>query len=1314
MELELTLVTAPPLGPRAPVEFTLSAVPGTAGSLVSGQCAIALGSERSGGAVPGEVANAFFSILGLPLELLRVGQPPLVSGAVVVAGNPPPPRSKQLPPLALLALSGPDAGCLHPLPRGVHMLGRGSSSLPVEDPELSRNEAQILVSATGVEIRALSLKSSLLVNGHRLNKGALRVGDQLCCGHSRFTLMHTSGVQGSPAAGATNALDEPLTVNRPPATSRPQMAALVLSFVPLVIGLALVLATGSWMFAAFAAMPALMGVSALFSGRRRRRAFSAEVRACAERDGTRRLAQFPSPAGHLLNQLAPTPVGAQPPSAPTAALALRLGVGALGANVACSPPDPRFVPPTIDHAPFTVPLTQGAEYQLSVGTGHRDALVRAILMQLSANAVPTLIIGFHQELLLAARLLHSVRIDRGVSAVHSDVRVVLVGPLCTAARWRELRLVPEATVMRVQVGGIPGRRIMIQPGGKTASIEGTDTVFSPDLCTTTSLARLAALQNRFPTADAFSAEPDEEAFSFGIHVPLDQTGVEAAWHSAHPQDSLCVVLGSSVRGLQRFNFDTDGPHLLLAGTTGSGKSELLRTILTGLVCSRPPDQLNLVLIDFKGGSGLQSLAQLPHLVAAVTDLDDYVMDRTITSLEAEVASRERLFFRYGAADIREYLRLDPLPEPLPRLVIAVDEFRIMVDRLPATMAALMKLATVGRSLGIHLVLATQRPQGAISSDIRANITSSICLRVQSPADSTDVIGSPLAATLEVSEPGVGYLRRGGEQPMKFRSALAVPAPTSDERPSIVPALSARSKASDEAVEPLELLFMNQLESARTEPARGPIVAPELPALVEMPGELPRFAGVHTRVFCGLVDVPQRQCIEPLFWRPAEHGHLAVSAVLGGATASIVTALVAQLLGPDGTPHIAPKKGASMGLYLMDGDGSLTELSHDSATVGYLRPEDLRTLPRLLAELAEGRAEQSEALLVVSSFGAWQAAFRSSPWPWLEDQLTDLARDGLGRGIVLLVTGQRELMVSRLLASIPNRVLAPKLANPELLASWPRLPSMAPLDGRAYVLGPMAAAATGIDEPAHGFVAQLINHRARADGAIRTHGEDSPWVHKIVPLPQRLSQAAFNELKALTDEPPARRGGIATAASSEPLSLTVYLGVSDGSSDIVSLAVRRGTALLAVGGPGTGKSTFLRTLAQTAQHGAATVSTGTHGSDEQILALSTPVNLNQQDSAGWIVFVDDADRVSAVAAQHLVALAADGATLIMTATHPTEVRPELAVLPGLRTRGLALRPTRPQDGEFFGVRLECFGSPPMGRAVLVDHGRSQWIQLPGPS
>ncbi|SDM97934.1 FtsK/SpoIIIE domain-containing protein [Actinomyces ruminicola] len=228
-----------------------------------------------------------------------------------------------------------------------------------------------------------------------------------------------------------------------------------------------------------------------------------------------------------------------------------------------------------------------------------------------------------------------------------------------------------------------------------------------------------------------------------VCADLDRELLRRRWQEAIPT-RLPAVLGVGADGPVSVDLVRDGPHALLAGTTGSGKSELLIAWLLQLTAACPPTALSLILVDYKGGAALGPLAELPHTAGVLTDLDPASTHRALASLEAEVRRRERLLAEHGAKDVSF---LHPADAPA-RLVLVVDEFATLASEHPDVLDALVRVAAQGRSLGIHLILATQRPGGAVSPTIRANTNLRVCLRVLDPADSRDVLGHDGAARIE--------------------------------------------------------------------------------------------------------------------------------------------------------------------------------------------------------------------------------------------------------------------------------------------------------------------------------------------------------------------------------------------------------------------------------------------------------------------------------------------------------------------------------------------------------------------------------------
>ncbi|MFD0632106.1 FtsK/SpoIIIE domain-containing protein [Catenulispora yoronensis] len=262
--------------------------------------------------------------------------------------------------------------------------------------------------------------------------------------------------------------------------------------------------------------------------------------------------------------------------------------------------------------------------------------------------------------------------------------------------------------------------------------------------------------------------------------PLD-AALAARWRAAVGTLRARAVLGVTDHGEFEIDLDDDGPHALIAGTTGSGKSELLRTLIAALAAGADPEHLTFALIDYKGGGALDECARLPHAVGLVTDLDEQLGERALRCLEAELRHREHALRGVGLSHVRDYQRLRDAErtrsghcdlEPMPRLVVVIDEFATLVKALPEFVDALVSVAQRGRSLGMHLVMATQRPSGSVNEAIKNNVKLRLALRLESASDSQDVIDSPAAAGIGARQWGRGFHRVGAGEVRPVQTALS--------------------------------------------------------------------------------------------------------------------------------------------------------------------------------------------------------------------------------------------------------------------------------------------------------------------------------------------------------------------------------------------------------------------------------------------------------------------------------------------------------------------------------------------------------------
>lgn len=257
---------------------------------------------------------------------------------------------------------------------------------------------------------------------------------------------------------------------------------------------------------------------------------------------------------------------------------------------------------------------------------------------------------------------------------------------------------------------------------------------------------------------------------------VDDIDLATQWGQSQVFKSMAAPIGVSTSGVITLDLHdkAHGPHGLVAGTTGSGKSEILQTYILSMATLFHPYEVGFVIIDFKGGGMVNQFKELPHLLGAITNIDGKEINRSLKSIKAELQKRQRLFAEVDVNHIDKYIRKYKAGEaktPLPHLIIIVDEFAELKAEQPEFMKELISAARIGRSLGVHLILATQKPSGQVNEQIWSNSRFKLCLKVQSQEDSNEVIKSPLAA--EIKEPGRAYLQVGNNEIFElFQSAYS--------------------------------------------------------------------------------------------------------------------------------------------------------------------------------------------------------------------------------------------------------------------------------------------------------------------------------------------------------------------------------------------------------------------------------------------------------------------------------------------------------------------------------------------------------------
>ncbi|MEU6578132.1 FtsK/SpoIIIE domain-containing protein [Streptomyces sp. NPDC046805] len=532
----------------------------------------------------------------------------------------------------------------------------------------------------------------------------------------------------------------------------------------------------------------------------------------------------------------------------------------------------------------------------------------------------------------------------------------------------------------------------------------------------------------------------------------DVSGAAVAdgWRKRASALRVRAVLGVSERDLFSVDLDDDGPHALIAGTTGSGKSELLRTLIAGMAVDADPEHLTFVLVDYKGGGALDECARLPHTVGLVTDLDEQLGERALRCLEAEIHHRERLLREVGLSHIRDYQRMRDTGhgdlEPMPRLAVVIDEFATLVKALPDFVDALVSIAQRGRSLGVHLIMATQRPAGSVSDAIKNNVKLRIALRLESTGDSLDVIDSPASAGIGSRQWGRAYYRLSAREVLPVQTALstgvtpqaAVTAPV-----TVVPfALGLPDGGPDRTREEGGETDLRRLVAAAREASRLVDFAPPrrpwpdpLPPVIRT-ADLPATAerGLHTEAAglpsWALADDPDRQRQYAVGWDPGA-GNVLVYGAGGSGTTSALAALALAGAGaspPDQLHLFALDMGAG-------GLAPLAELPHSGAHIGAAERERQVRLIRLLrreldARKARVQAESPQWLVLLDNLGALLSDLdKDMSGMNLIDELARVYADGPAVGIRFAVTADRSGAVPSAWSALTQAKLLMRLADP---------------------------------------------------------------------------------------------------------------------------------------------------------------------------------------------------------------------------------------------------------------------------------------------
>ncbi|WP_030221988.1 FtsK/SpoIIIE domain-containing protein [Streptomyces sp. NRRL WC-3626] len=926
------------------------------------------------------------------------------------------------------------------------------------------------------------------------------------------------------------------------------------------------------------------------------------------------------------------------------------------------------------------------------------------------------------------------------------------------------RLLPEECKAVVAWSPDSAHHVRVRGHGLEAAGDVLADQVTPEWCEL--LARSLAPVRDVSRDDAGSALPTSARLLTLLGMP-DPTGadVERIWRTGG--STTAAPVGIAADGPFVLDIRRDGPHALVAGTTGAGKSELLQTIITSLAVANRPDALNYVLIDYKGGSAFMDCARLPHTVGMVSDLDAHLTERALASLAAELHRREKILFDAAAKDIEDYndtRALRPELEPMPRLVLVIDEFASLVAELPDFIAGLVDIARRGRSLGVHLVLATQRPAGVVSADIRANTNLRIALRVTDASESIDVIEAPDSGAIAKSTPGRMYVRSGAQSLVGVQSArIGGRRPAtggSGPKATLLPLpwnaysrpLPRRAEAEDDGTMVTDLaVLVDAVRDGAQRMGFGAQRSPWLPPLSEQVtlDELAAYGAPSAAssdiapIPYGLIDLPAKQSRTPLSLDVVHGEH---TLLLGGARSGRSTALrtlagsLARSTSPDDVHLYGIDCGSNALLPLM-------RLPHVGAVVTRDEPDRVRRLiERLLAEIArrqqllamEGASSAAEQrataapedrlpwmVLLLDSWEGFASTFESYNYGQLLEAAQRIFREGSAVGLKVVMTADRSGLSGHVSSAFADRLVL-RFADPNDYSTAGLQAREVPKNmppGRA-----LRITDTGVDETQIGLLAADPAGQAQVR-ALREIAEESAARYGRVPAgrrPMRVdalpSRITVTEALALDPD------------FTAPSPLWALVGV--GGDELRPVGVdleENGPGFVIAGPPKSGRSTLLVAATETLlRSGTPVVLVAPRrsplreleGRDGVLGLLNADSREDDLDAlvekaagGSYVVIVDDAELLYDTRLDEpleaVVRKGADGGIGLVAAGSTDSLSGQyrgFAVEARKSRNGLLLTPQSPSEGELFGIRLPSnSGAGAAGSGLFVSGGSFMPVQ-----